>query len=119
MILDDLLKMPSLPPILVEGPRLFPSLVCPLVTDPSQAIWLLPTEEIVRANQEKRVKPRDLERFGDPERYRSNFLGRERLLREYIRGEVKARDLPSIEVDGSRTPEQIADEVQAHFEGGL
>src|SRR5579862_3505735 len=53
MIVEDLLKMPSQPPILVEGPRLFPALIAPLLNDPTQAIWLLPTADFVRASQQR------------------------------------------------------------------
>ncbi len=119
MIVEDLLKMPSQPPILVEGPRLFPALIAPLLNHPGQAIWLLPTADFVRGSQERRDKPVNRFRSSDPDRYRSNFLERERLLREHICAEVKGRDLPWIEIDGRRTPEMIADEVQSHFEGYL
>lgn len=119
MIVEDLTKMPSQPPILVEGPRLFPNLVLPVLFHPQQALWLLPTEEFARASQQRRDKPVQRHGSGDPETFRQNFLERERLLREYICDEVKRRDLPWIEIDGSRTPEMIADAVQAHFEGYL
>jgi hypothetical protein len=119
MIVDDLLKMPSHPPILVEGPRLFPALIAPMLTHPTQAIWLLPTADFVHASQQRRDKPTTRFRSSDPERFRLNFLEREWLLREHICGEVKCRGLSWIEVDGSLTPETIADQVQAHFESYL
>ena len=51
----------------------------------------------------------------DPERFRTNFLVRDRLLADYIRSEVAQFGLPYIEVDGQRTAEEIADAVQSHF----
>src|SRR5207253_1163032 len=42
MILDDILALPTDPPILVEGFRLLPRLVKPLHW-PGQAVWLVPT----------------------------------------------------------------------------
>jgi hypothetical protein len=115
MILDDLRAMPTRPMILVEGPRLFPKLITPILTSRSQAVWLCPTEEFALASVTKRDKPQG--RFGtsDPERFRQNFLGRERLLRDYIRREVAARDGSLIEVDGSRSIEAVARQVDAHF----
>ena len=111
--------MPSQPPILVEGPRLFPALIAPLLNDPTQAIWLLPTADFVRASQQRRDKPVNRFRSSDPDRFRWNFLERDRLLWEHICAEVKGRGLPWIEIDGSRAPEMIADEVQSHFEDYL
>jgi hypothetical protein len=115
MICDDLRLMPSRPPILAEGPRLFPRLVMPILTSLHQAIWLLPTDEFIRASQERRDKPVLRFRSSDPERFRTNFLARERLLADYIRREVKRQELPSIEVDGQQTVEEIAQAIHSHF----
>ncbi len=115
MILDDLRAMPKRPPILVEGPRLFPHLVMPALTSRDQAVWLCPTEEFAQAMAAKRDKPQG--RFGssDPERYRQNFLGRERLLRDYIRREVAAYNGARIDVDGAHPMEEIARQVDDRF----
>ncbi len=115
MILDDLRAMPPRPLILVEGPRLFPKLVAPLLTSPRQAIWLMPTPAFARASAERRDKPQGRFETSDPERYHDNFLGRDALLAEYIRQEVTARGLTMIEVDGSRSPAELADQIDAHF----
>jgi hypothetical protein len=115
MICDDLRFMPRKPPVLVEGPRLFPGLVVPVLTSLNQAIWLIPTADFARASQQRRDKPSGRYASSDPERLRANFLERERLLAEYIKSEVARLGLPSIEVDGQRTAEEIADEVEAHF----
>jgi hypothetical protein len=115
MICDDLRVMPRKPPVLVEGPRLFPKLVVPVLTNLNQAIWLIPTADFARASQERRDKPSGRYGSSDPERLRQNFLERERLLAEYIVSEVARLGLPFIEVDGQRTIEEIADEVERHF----
>jgi hypothetical protein len=115
MILDDLRAMPKRPMILVEGPRLFPKLVSPVLTSHNQAVWLIPTEEFAQASIAKRDKPQGRFQSSDPERYRRNFLGRERLLRDYIRQEVTAHHLARIEVDGTRTVEAVAQQVDEHF----
>ena len=115
MILDDLCAMPARPMILVEGPRLFPKLVEPWLTSPQQAIWLLPTPEFARESVARRDKPQGRFQTSDPQRYRDNFLGRDALLAEYIRREVSARGLTMIEVDGSRSPDELADQIDTHF----
>ena len=86
----------------------------PVLTSFNQAIWLIPTD-FARASQERRDKPSGRYESSDPERLRQNFLERERLLAEYIVSEVARLGLPSIEVDGQRTIEEIADEVEAHY----
>ena len=71
----------------------------------------------MRASQEKRDKPVGRFNSSDPERFRENFLERERLLWEYINQEVRQRGLPFIEIDGERGAEAITDEIEAHFSG--
>ncbi|HEV2664480.1 MAG TPA: hypothetical protein VG324_06195 [Blastocatellia bacterium] len=117
MICDDIRLMPQRPPVLVEGPRLFPKLVSPVLTSPRQAIWLLPTEAFIYASQERRDKPSLRVESSDPERFRANFLARDRLLADYIGSEVVKLGLPYIEIDGQRTAEEIADSIQSHFAG--
>jgi hypothetical protein len=119
MICDDLRLMPRRPPVLAEGPRLFPKLVMPVLTSPHQAIWLLPTDAFIRASQERRDKPSLRVESSDPERFRANFLARDRLLANYIRDEVARLGLPHIEIDGQRTAEEIADSIQSHFTGHI
>jgi hypothetical protein len=115
MICDDLRLMPHKPAVLAEGPRLFPKLVAPVLTSLNQAIWLIPTVDFALASQERRDKPSGRYGSSNPERLRENFLARERLLAEYIESEVTRLGLPFVEVDGRRTVEEIADEVEAHF----
>lgn len=115
MILDDLRAMPTRPMIVVEGPRLFPHLVMPLLTSRDQAVWLMPTEAFAQESVTRRDKPQGRFASSDPERFRWNFLGRERLLREYIREEVAAYDGSRIDVDGARSIEEIARQVEEQF----
>jgi hypothetical protein len=115
MILADLRAMPARPMILVEGPRLFPKLVAPLLTDPHQAVWLMPTEDFARRSIAARDKPHGRFASSDPERFRHNFLRRDTLLAEYIRREATRLGLPLIEVDGSRSAEEMATLIEAHF----
>lgn len=116
MICEDLQAMPKWPNILVEGPRLFPKLVQPLLSDIHQAIWLLPTEKFALESAAKRDKPQLRIRSSDPIRFQSNFFGREALLRDYLRQEVMSRGLPYVEVDGSDSVDEVARRVEAYFE---
>lgn len=116
MICEDLQAMPKRPKILVEGPRLFPKLVQPLLSDIHQAIWLLPTEKFALESAAKRDKPQLRIKSSDPVRFQSNFFGREALLRDYLRQEVISRGLPYVEVDGSDSVDEVARRVEAYFE---
>jgi hypothetical protein len=115
MICADLRAMPRRPMILVEGPRLFPKLVAPLLTDPHQAVWLMPTEDFARRSTAARDKPQGRFDSSDSERFRHNFLRRDALLAEHIRREATRLGLPLIEVDGLRSAEEMATLIEAHF----
>src|SRR5215468_5002616 len=45
LILEDLLDLPTDVPVLVEGYKLLPRLVFPLLSRVDQAVWLIPTPE--------------------------------------------------------------------------
>jgi hypothetical protein len=115
MICYDLSLMPRKPPVLAEGQCLFPKLVVIALTSLNQAVWLMPTADFVRASQKQRNDGPCKSESSDPKRFRENFPARERLMEDYIANEVARLGLPLIEVDGRRTAEEIADEVEAHF----
>jgi hypothetical protein len=48
LILEDLLDLPTAVPVLVEGYKLLPRLVAPLLSRLDQAVWLLPTPSFRR-----------------------------------------------------------------------
>jgi hypothetical protein len=49
MIIDDLVRIPIDVRVIVEGFRLLPHLVKPLLSAPSHAVWLLPSPEFREA----------------------------------------------------------------------
>src|SRR6185295_19501363 len=53
-IIQDLLQLPRETGLIVEGFRLLPHLVKPLLRVPGHAVWLLPTPEFRRAVVESR-----------------------------------------------------------------
>jgi hypothetical protein len=101
LILEDLVGLPDEPPILAEGFKLLPRLVSPLLSQPNQAVWLIPTPEFRRAAFESRGWTWEIPRkTRDPERALANLLVRDGLFTDEVLKEARALQLPVIEVDG-------------------
>lgn len=115
-IVDDLLALPAAPGVLVEGFRLLPRLVRPLLADPRHAVWLLPTPEFRRYALEHRGGTWSVAgRTSDPPRALHNLLTRDRMFTDRLAGEVRALDLPAIEVDGTVGEDELTARVAAGF----
>jgi 2-phosphoglycerate kinase len=100
LIIEDLLELPDDPPILVEGFRLLPRLVAPLLSRPDQAVWLVPTPEFRRGAFEARGFTWEIpNRTRDPERALANLLARDALFTAELASEAAAWRLPVIRVD--------------------
>jgi 2-phosphoglycerate kinase len=112
LIVEDLLAMPEEPLILVEGFRLLPRLVAPLLSGPNQAAWLIPTPDFRRRAFEARgftwVIP---ERTTDPVRALANLLERDRLFTAQVANQAAAEALTIIDVDGTLGIEALTDRV--------
>jgi hypothetical protein len=114
LLVEDLLALPTSPPILVEGFTLLPRLVAPLLTHPRQAVWLIPTPEFRRAAFERRGSTYDIPRkTSDPERALENLLERDRLFTEDVAREAAALRLSAIRVDVGMTIDEVAARVSA------
>lgn len=112
LIVEDLLSLPPEPRVVVEGFRLLPHLVKPLLTVPGQAVWLLPTPGFRRAAFESRGSLWQIAgRTSDPERALRNLLERDRLFTERLHAETKRLDLRLIEVDPTMTEDDLAGPV--------
>jgi hypothetical protein len=119
-VVEDLLAMPADRPILVDWFGIMPRYVAPLLSRPEHAVFLLPTKEF----RERALRTR----FADPDRARANWgsldtsvalanrLGRDELWDAEIRRQAVEHGLPVIDVDGTRGPESIADELAANFQ---
>lgn len=99
-IVEDLLIMAEKPGmVLVEGFRLLPRLVAPLLSHPSQAVWLIPSPEFRRAAFDSRgftwAIPRQTK---DPERSLANLLERDHLFTQLVLKEARALRLHTIDV---------------------
>ena len=116
LIVDDLLRLPSTPGFVVEGFRLLPHLVQPLVAIPGHAVWLLPTPDFRRAVFDRRGPAWGfLRSTSDPERALRNLLDRDRLFTDRLREETRRLRLSAIEIDGATTEDELADRVLEGF----
>ena len=112
LLIEDLLALPTAPPILVEGFTLLPRLVAPLLSHPHQAVWLIATPEFRRAAFESRGSAYDIPRkTSDPERALENLLERDRLFTEDVAREAAALRLPVIGVDVGVSISELAARV--------
>jgi 2-phosphoglycerate kinase len=117
MIIEDLLRFPREPGILVEGFRLLPRLVAPVLSSPPRAVWLLPAPEFRQAAVESSGQPAwgFLLKTSDPERARRNLLERDRMFTDMLREETSRLDVPAIGVDVATTENDLAKRVAAVF----
>jgi 2-phosphoglycerate kinase len=117
MIVEDLLSFPRDPGIVVEGFRLLPHLVKPLLSVPNRAVWLLPTPEFRRAVIESRGGTAwgFLAKTSDPERALRNLLERDRMFTEILREETSRLGLAAIDVDITTTEHDLVRQVTGLF----
>lgn len=105
LIVEDLLAMPPDQGIVVEGFRLLPRLVAPLLAAPHQAVWLLPTADFRAFAVAKRAKetgrPGFIHQTSDPDRAARNLTERERLFNERLREATRELGLQTITVDAA------------------
>ena len=116
LIIDDLLRLPTRPGVIVEGFRLLPRLVKPLLADPARAVWLLPTPEFRRAAFDSRGTRWQIARkTSDPHRALANLLERDRMFTERLDEETRRLDLRVIAVDPTLTESELAEQVTEEF----
>src|SRR5215213_3662193 len=111
-IVEDLLRLPPEPGVVVEGIRLLPHLVKPLLSRPRQAVWLLPTPEFRRAAFESRGSLWTIAgKTNDPERALRSLLERDRMFTERLAEETGRLNLTVVKVDPTMTEDDVANEV--------
>jgi 2-phosphoglycerate kinase len=117
LILEDLLGLPREPGIIVEGFRLLPRLVKPLLSVPAHAVWLLPSPAFRQAVVESRGGSAwgFLATTTDPERALRNLLKRDRMFTDVLREETARLEVPAIEVDATITEDDLARRVMEVF----
>jgi hypothetical protein len=116
LIVDDLLAEPQEPLILVEGFRLLPRLIAPLLSLPDQAVWLAPTPDFRRAAFASRASTWKIpNKTSDPERALANLLARDQRFTEEGAREADALGLSLIEVTGALSVEELTARVGARL----
>lgn len=117
LIIEDLLRLPRDVGVIVEGFRLLPRLVKPLLSSPGRAVWLLPTPDFRQAAFEQRGGSGSgfLARTTDPERALRNLLERDRLFTDALREELERLELPVIDVDATMSEEDLTGRVTDAF----
>lgn len=113
LIIDDLLGSSSENGVVVEGFRLLPHLVAPLLSERGHGVWLLPSPAFRRAAFDKRGweisgKTRD------PGRAARNLLERDRLFTDRLRTDSARLGLPVIDVD-TMSEEDLTERVGRVF----
>jgi hypothetical protein len=116
-IVEDLLRLPPGPGVIVEGFRLLPRLAAPLLSVPAHAVWLLPTPGFRHTVMEGRGGSASgfLARTTDPPRALRNLLERDRMFTDVLRAETARLHLPAIDVDATMTEDDLATRVTAAF----
>jgi hypothetical protein len=118
-VVEDLRALPNDRPVLVDWFGVTPRYVRPLLTWPEQAAFLLPTQDFRRRALGTR--------FADPARARANWgtvdppialanrLARDGLWDAEVRAHATELGLPIIDIDGTRDPESVADDLARQF----
>jgi hypothetical protein len=117
---EDLLALPADRPVLVDDFRTLPGEVARLLHRREQAVFLLPTAEFRRQALAGR--------FAEAARARANWgntdhrvalakrLARDELWDAEVRRQAAAFDLPVLTIDGSRTVDELTDELANTFD---
>ncbi|MFI9624504.1 hypothetical protein [Streptomyces sp. NPDC052042] len=117
LIIEDLLRLPREPCVLVEGFRLLPHLVKPLLTVPEQAVWLLPTPEFRRAAFRSRAVPGEgfVGRTSDPVKADHNLAERDSMFTARLQSEVERLRLRAIRIDTTLAEDALVEQVTTAF----
>jgi len=116
LIIEDLLRLPREPCVIVEGFRLLPRLVQPLLAVSDHAVWLLPTPGFRRVALESRGSLWKIARkTSKPERALHNLLERDRMFTERLYEEANHLGVRVIEIDTTMTEDDLAEQVMEAF----
>lgn len=116
-IIEDLVNLPREPAVIVEGFRVLPHLVKPLLSVTSHAVWLLPAPDFRQAMVQNRRETSwgFLDRTTDPERALRNLLERDRMFTGILREETVRLGLRAVEVDTTTTEDDLVKRVMNEF----
>lgn len=111
MIVEDLLRLPREPAVIIEGFRLLPHLVKPLLAVRNHAVWLLPTPEFRQSVAQWEF----IGKTSDPARARRNLIERDAMFTQRLYEEAQRLELNTIAVDSTMTVDELAGEVTKAF----
>jgi 2-phosphoglycerate kinase len=112
LIVEDLLRLPAEPGVLVEGFRLLPRLVRPLLAASDHAVWLLPTPGFRRAAFGSRGSLWQIAgKTSNPGKALHNLLDRDRMFTDHLRQEARDLRLRVIDVSTVMTEDDLARQV--------
>lgn len=116
LLIEDLEALPTDLITVVEGFRLLPQLVRPLLFDYAHAVWLLPTPRFRRAAFAARPRSEAFWlRTNDPQRALANLLARDQLFTDAIAADVALDGLTAIAVDGEISVDATVAEIADRF----
>ena len=117
LIVDDLLRMRADVRVIVEGFRLLPHLVKPLLSASNHAVWLLPSPEFRETVMERRGGWRSgfLAKTSNPQLALQNVLERDRMSTDRLRREILHLELGAIEVDLALNEAGVARSIAEMF----
>ncbi len=116
LIVEDLLALPADQGVLVEGFRLLPRLVKPLLKSNGQAAWLIPTPEFRLAAFTTRGTLMDIAgKTSAPSRALENLLLRDDMFTSRLEREVKDERLPIINVGSVMCVDDLTSRVAELF----
>ncbi len=116
-IVEDLLETPLGHRVIVEGFRLLPDLVKPLLHTIDQGVWLLPTPDFrLTAFRNRKTLWNIAGKTSNPERALQSLLVRDALFTDRLRRETAKAGLPVIEVNATLTEDALVDQVAEQFD---
>jgi hypothetical protein len=117
LIAEDLRTISARGAVVAEGFQLTPEVVAPLIGNPRQAVWLLPTprfrRQILLTKPQAWATPKQT---SNPRRAQTHRIERDGLLVERVREQALERGLRVIDVDGTDTVDEVRAAVVKHFE---
>ncbi|MFE4424155.1 shikimate kinase [Streptomyces sp. NPDC056817] len=119
LIIEDLLRLPQEPCVIVEGFRLLPRLVKPLLAAPEHAVWLLPTPDFRQAAIQSRSVPGQgfvwKTKTSDPAKAGRNIAVRDHMFTRRLEEETGRLQLHTIHVDTTMTEDDLTEQVTTVF----
>lgn len=116
LIIEDLLALPTDRRIVVEGFRLLPGLVAPLLADRRQSAWLIPTPAFRLAAFTSRGTLMDIAgKTSDPPRALENLLKRDAMFTDLVAHEANDEGLSIIDIDTAMTVDDLTSRVADQF----